>query len=322
MVELSISAEGVFGVGWPEWKRLVHTVEDLGFTGLYLSDHFVMIAPPDYPSLELVVALTYLADHTERVRFGPMVSPLSFRDPVMLARQAAAIDALSGGRMVLGLGAGWMEREHTMFGYELGDIPTRLDRMEEGMEVITSLLRPDVPVDFEGKYFHLREATLPPPRRRSGPPIMIGGKGPKRTLPLVARFADIWNAQVIGPEQLREHNALLDRLLAEAGRRPESVRRTLNVPILCWRTPAELNARLAGVRRFPPWKDFSAEEQVEKLRAWPALVGTPEEIVSQIKAFEAAGISEVSMQWFAPSDIEGLAMLAAEVLPRVASVPS
>jgi alkanesulfonate monooxygenase SsuD/methylene tetrahydromethanopterin reductase-like flavin-dependent oxidoreductase (luciferase family) len=237
MVELSISVEGVFGVGWPEWKRLVHTVEDLGFTGLYLSDHFVMIAPPDYPSLELIVALTYLADHTDRVRFGPMVSPLSFRDPVMLARQAAAIDDLSGGRMVLGLGAGWMEREHTMFGYDLGDIPTRLDRMEEGEEVITSLLRSDAPVDFEEKFFHLRQAALPPPRRRSGPPIMIGGKGPKRTLPLVARFADAWNAQVIGPEQLREHNALLDRLLADAGRRPEDVRRTLNVPFLCWRSP-------------------------------------------------------------------------------------
>jgi alkanesulfonate monooxygenase SsuD/methylene tetrahydromethanopterin reductase-like flavin-dependent oxidoreductase (luciferase family) len=78
MVDLSISVEGVFGVGWPQWKRLVHTVEALGFTGLYLSDHFVMVAPPDDPSLDLVVALTYLADHTDRVRFGPMVSPLSF----------------------------------------------------------------------------------------------------------------------------------------------------------------------------------------------------------------------------------------------------
>ena len=194
MVELSISVEGLFGLTWPDWKRLVHTVEDGGFTGLYLSDHFLMMAPPDQPSLELIVALTYLADHTDRVRFGPMVSPLSVRDPVMLARQAAALDDLSGGRMVLGVGTGWMEREHQMFGYELGDMPTRFARLEEGLEVMSRLLRSEAPVSFDGRYFRLREAVLPGPGRPGGPPIMIGGSGPRRTLPLVARFADVWNA--------------------------------------------------------------------------------------------------------------------------------
>ena len=132
MVELSISMEGWFGLQWPQWKRVVHAVEDLGFAGLYLSDHSVMPAPPDYPSLEMIVALTYLADHTDRIRFGSMVSPLSIRDPVLLARQAAALDDLSDGRMVLGVGTGWAQREHTMFGYELGDIPTRFARFEVG----------------------------------------------------------------------------------------------------------------------------------------------------------------------------------------------
>jgi len=220
--------------------------------------------------------------------------------------------------MVLGLGAGWMEREHRMFGYDLGDIPTRLDRFEEGVEVIARLLRSDEPVTFEGRYFRLEDAVLPPPRRSGGPPIMIGGSGPKRTLPLIARFADAWNAQLIGPEQIHERSTLLDRLLVEAGRRPEDVRRTLNVPVLCWRTPGELETRLAVVRRFPPWRDLSAEELVERLRAWPGLVGTPEEVVEQIRAFEAAGVREISMQWFAPDDIEGLELLAKEVLPHVA----
>lgn len=318
MVALSVSVEGVFGLDWPAWKRLVRTVEDRGFTGLYLSDHWVMIGPPDYPSLEVVVALTYVADHTERIRFGPMVSPLSFRDPVLLARQAAALDALSDGRMVLGVGAGWMEREHTMFGYELGDIPTRLDRLEEGVEVITRLLRSEEPVSFRGRFFRLQEAVLPPPRRTGGPPIMIGGSGPKRTLPLVARFANVWNAQVLGPDQIRERSAMLDGLLEAAGRRPEDVRRTVNVPVLCWRTPEELDARLRRMPSFPPWKHLSREEYLERLRAWPALVGTPEEIVLQIGAFAAAGIDEISMQWLAPEDIEGLEILAREVLPHVA----
>ena len=99
--------------------------EARGFSGLYRSDHFTMPDPPDEDSLECVVSLAYLADHSSRVRFGPLVAPLSFRDPVMLARQAAALDDLSGGRMVLGVGTGWLEREHSLFGYELEDLQTR-----------------------------------------------------------------------------------------------------------------------------------------------------------------------------------------------------
>ena len=177
VVDLSVSMEGVFGLTWQDWKRLIASVEDLGFASLYLSDHFLLPAPPDQPSVELIVALTYLADHTERVRLGPMVSPLSFRDPVLLSRQAAALYDLSDGRMVLGVGTGWMEREHTMFGYDLGDVPTRFDRLEEGLEVITRLLRSNEPVDFEGQHFRLRQATLPGPRGPEAPPIMIGGTG-------------------------------------------------------------------------------------------------------------------------------------------------
>ena len=317
MVELSISMEGWFGLQWPQWKRLAHAVEDLGFAGLYLSDHSVMPAPPDYPSLEMIVALTYLADHTDRIRFGSMVSPLSIRDPVLLARQAAALDDLSDGRMILGVGTGWAQREHTMFGYELGDIPTRFARLEEGLEVITRLLRSDSPVSFDGQFFRLQGAVLPPTRRRGGPPIMIGGSGPKRTLPLVARFADVWNAQVVGPAQVRDRSAVLDGLLVAAGRRPEDVRRTQNVPVLCWRTPAELALRIRGYSRYSDWRELSVDELAEVIRTAPGFVGTPEVVVEQIRTFEAAGISEISLQWTAADDIEGLEMLAAEVLPHV-----
>lgn len=318
MIEVSISVEGAVGLTWPEWKRLVPMVEDLGFTGLYLSDHIVLFWEGfDQPSLELIVALTYLADHTERVRFGPMVSPLSVRDPVLLTRQATALDHLSGGRMVLGVGTGWMEREHTVFGYDLGDMPTRFARLEEGLEVISRLLRSDSPVSFDGQFYRLENAVLPPPRRPGGPPLMIGGSGPRRTLPLVARFADVWNALSVTPEELAERSALLDRLLEAAGRRPEDVRRTLTLPVMCWRTPAELEARVRWTRRFPPWRDLSAEQILAELRAWKGLCGTPQEVIEQIHAYEAAGIREIVMQWYASDDIEGLEMLASEVLPLV-----
>lgn len=319
MIDLSISVEGLFGLTWPQWKRLVQSVEDFGFAGLYLSDHFNMPEPTgDYPSLELIVALTYLADHTARIRFGPMVSPVSVREPVMLARQAAALHDLSDGRMILGVGTGHFVREHDMFGYDLGGTSTRFTRLEEGLEVITRLLRSDAPVTVDGRFFKLRAATLPGPRQPGSPLIMIGGSGPKRTLPLVARFADVWNALGGSPEQVRERSVTLDRLLDEVGRRLEDVQRTLTVPVVCWRTPAELEARLSTARRFPIWRDQSTEQIVESLRSWPALVGTPEEVIAQIRAFEAVGIREIAMQWTAADDIEGLEMLATEVLPQFA----
>jgi alkanesulfonate monooxygenase SsuD/methylene tetrahydromethanopterin reductase-like flavin-dependent oxidoreductase (luciferase family) len=146
MIEVSISVEGQTGLTWPLWKRWVAMAEARGFSGLYRSDHFTMPDPPDEDSLECIVSLAYLADHSSGVRFGPLVAPLSFRDPVMLAPQAVALDDLSGGRMVLGVGTGWIEREHSLFGYELGDLQTRFARLEEGLEVITHLLQSDEPV--------------------------------------------------------------------------------------------------------------------------------------------------------------------------------
>ena len=211
MIEVSISVEGQTGLTWPLWRCWVAMVEARGFSGLYRSDHFTMPDPPDEDSLECIVSLAYLADHSSGVRFGPLVAPLSFRDPVMLARQAAALDDLSGGRMILGVGTGWIEREHSLFGYELGDLQTRFARLEDGLEVITRLLKSDQPVSHEGRFYRLREAVLlPRPQREGGPPILIGGSGSKRTPELAARFADVWNGTFMRPDMFRERSAALD----------------------------------------------------------------------------------------------------------------
>jgi alkanesulfonate monooxygenase SsuD/methylene tetrahydromethanopterin reductase-like flavin-dependent oxidoreductase (luciferase family) len=153
MVALSLMIEGQNGLTWPRWKRIVADAEALGFAGLYRSDHYTNASPPEKESLEMVVSLAYAADHTSRLRFGPLVAPLTFREPTMLARQAAALDDLSGGRMILGLGAGWSAREHRMFGFDLGDTAPRMDRLAEGLDVITRLLRSDEPVTYEGSTF-------------------------------------------------------------------------------------------------------------------------------------------------------------------------
>ena len=228
MIEVSISVEGQTGLTWSIWKRWVAMAEANGYSGLYRSDHFTMPDPLDEASLECIVSLAYLADHTSRVRFGPLVAPLSFRDPVMLARQAAALDDLSDGRMVLGVGTGWIEREHMLFGYELGDLGARFARLEEGLEVVTRLLQSDEPVSYEGQFFTLREAVLlPRPQREGGPRILIGGSGSERTPQLAARFADVWNGIFMGPDTFRERSAALDVLLSKHERQPNEVKRTL-----------------------------------------------------------------------------------------------
>ena len=316
MVALSIMIEGQNGLTWPRWKRIVREVEDLGFAGLFRSDHFTNAQPPDIDSLEMIVSLTYLADHTRRIHFGPLVAPVSFRNPTLLARQAAALDDLSGGRMILGVGAGWQEREHRLFGHNLGDVPTRMARLEEGLEVITRLLRSDEPVTYEGRFFQLRGATLlPRPQRPGGPPILIGGNGPKRTLPLVARYAGIWNANFIPPAAFRERSATLDQLLRAAGRNPGDVRRTVMLSLLFGRDMNDLERRF---RSEPGFAGQSLDGIIEALKSsGRAIVGTPDMIIEQIHAYENAGVEELMLQWLDLDDIDGLRAFAASVLPHV-----
>ncbi|MEZ4517315.1 MAG: TIGR03560 family F420-dependent LLM class oxidoreductase [Chloroflexota bacterium] len=217
-MEVAIMVEGQNGLNWPRWQRIAAAVEDLGFVGLYRSDHYTNANPPDLDSLELWVSLTWLASHTSRIEFGPMVSPVSFRHPTMTARMAAAVDDLSGGRLHLGLGAGWQVREHTNYGWDLLDIPARFERFEEGLEVVSRLLQSDTPVDFSGDYYQLHDAILlPRPQRPGGPPILIGGNGPKRTLPLVVRYAQEWNG-VFVPRPAMQNSTANWMDLPEAGR--------------------------------------------------------------------------------------------------------
>ena len=150
MLEVAIMIEGQNGLTWSRWQKIVRLVEDLGFVGLFRSDHFTNSHAPDIESLELWTSLTWLAANTKRIEFGPLVTPFSFRHPVHTARMAAAVDDLSEGRLVLGLGAGWNKREHHLFGFDLLDPNSRFDRFEEGMRVVSSLLQSDERVTFEG----------------------------------------------------------------------------------------------------------------------------------------------------------------------------
>ncbi|MBN1966281.1 MAG: TIGR03560 family F420-dependent LLM class oxidoreductase [Anaerolineae bacterium] len=307
-MELAIMIEGQDGLTWPRWQRLARAAEDLDYAGLFRSDHFTNANPPDKDSLELWVSLTWLASHTQRIEFGPLVSPVSFRDPVLTARIGAQVDDLSGGRLTLGVGAGWQEREHAHFGYDLLDTDQRFTRFTEGLEVITRLLKQETPVSFTGDFYHLQDAILlPRPQRPGGPPILIGGNGPKRTLPLVAQYASEWNAVYLKAGDFAERTALLDELLIARGRAPESVRRSLMINLFFARTDAALAAKAAA-----------RNVSLDRLREGPALVGTSSQVVDQLGVLAEAGVQRVMMQWLDQDDIDGLEAVAQMVMPQVA----
>ncbi len=305
MIEVAIMVEGQEGVGWDRWRRLARAVEDTGYAGLYRSDHFPNNRTGTYrDSLELWASLSWLAENTSRIEFGPLVSPVSFRHPVMTAWQASSVDNLAGGRLRLGLGAGWNESEHETFGFEVLDTDRRFVRFEEGLEVVTRLLRNDEPVSFDGEFYQLRDALLMPRSPRpGGTPVVVGGNGVRRTLPLAARYADEWNAVSLKAEAFMDLNARLDGLVRDAGRAPEQVRRTLMTRVIFGRTEADVDRKLDGALR-------------DQLPA-AVLAGTTGEIVERLGQLSEAGVQRVMLQWLEVDDIDALEAMAHTVLPQL-----
>ena len=308
MVQIGLMIEGQDGLNWQRWLHLLRLAEELPFAFVFRSDHFTNPSPPDKDSLELWTSLTYAASHTERIEFGPLVAPVTFRHPSITARVAASIDDLSGGRLVLGIGAGWNEREHRAFGVPFPPTATRLEMLEEYLQVVTLLLRSDDPVSFAGKHYSLDEAILlPRPTRPGGPPILVGGNGPRRTLPLAARYADEWNAVYVGPERLRALQGRLNSLLDEVGRPHDAVTRSAMVGTIFAHDQAELRSRLAA-------ENLTLESAVES----GFVAGTSDLWIEQIQALIAAGAQRIMLQWLDQDNLADLEVIARDVLPHVA----
>jgi F420-dependent oxidoreductase-like protein len=304
MLEIALMIEGQYGLTWPRWQRIVRMAEDLGFVGLFRSDHLTESEPPDLESLELWTSLTWLASKAKRIEFGPLVTPFSFRHPVHTARMASAIDDLSDGRLVLGLGAGWNEREHHMFGFQLLDVHARFERFEEGMQVVTRLLQSDEPVNFEGRYYQLREAILlPRPQRPGGPRILIGGNGVKRTIPHVVRYASEWNCVMLLPDDFARLSSRLDEMLLSVGRSPDSVRRSMMTGCVFDRDEASLNRKI----RF-------YGQTLREIQQRGVVAGSASEIKEQLRALEEVGLQRIMLQWLDLEDLESLERLAKIIL--------
>ena len=246
-----------------------------------------------------MASLTWLAEHTSRIEFGPLVSPVSFRHPVITAWQASSVDNLSGGRLRLGLGAGWNEWEHGTFGFDVLDTDRRFARFEEGLEVVTRLLQRRARI-FHGEFYQLNDApaaALAASRRHA-----CCGRGQWRAEdaaacgPLRGRV----ERRLLKPEAFVDLNARFDELVREAGRAPEQVRRTLMTRVIFGRTRAEVDRKLEGEFR-------------DHLPA-AVLAGTKGEIVERLGYLSESGVQRVMLQWLEVDDIDALEAMAHSVL--------
>ena len=304
MLEIAIMVEGQNGLNWERWQKIVRLVEELGFIGLYRSDHFTNSNPPDLDSLELWTSLTWLACNTTRIEFGPLVTPFSFRHPAFTARMAVAVDDLSDGRLTLGMGAGWQDREHQLFGFDLLEPKERYDRFEEGLEVVTRLLQSDEMVAFDGQYYKVRGVTLlPRPQRKGGPRILIGGDGGKRMRKLIAHYAVEWNCVMLTPQVFAERNQLLSETLLSSGREPESVRRSMMTGCVFGKDENAFNEKLSARKRT-----------LEQLHERGIVAGDAATVREQLQKLEDAGLQRIMLQWLDLDDLEGLKALAKAVL--------
>jgi F420-dependent oxidoreductase-like protein len=303
MTQIGIMIEGQDGLNWQRWQRLLTAAEDFGFQCVFRSDHYSNAQPPDRDSLELWVSLTYAATHTRRIEFGSLVAPVTFRHPALTTRMAAAVDDLSGGRLVLGLGAGWNEHEHQQFGVPFYDRKTRFEMFEDALEITTLLLDSTRGVSYNGKHFSLDDAILlERPQRRL--PVLIGGNGQNKTLGYVAKYAQEWNAVMSTPENVKGNNKHLDELLQANGRQPTDVKRSLMHGV---------------VYGFDDELEATAGElyggTVDYVRGRGMIVGKGQAIVDQIGKFVDAGVERFMLQWLDMDNIDALESLANDLLP-------
>ena len=320
-MQLGVLLEAEAGLTWDRWRRVVAAVEGLGFESLWLSDHLLSLSALERDALECWVALTVAAAETTRLRLGPLVSPMTFRHPAVLARMAVAVDQLSGGRLVLGVGAGWNDVEHRAYGLAYPSAGERLDRLAEGIEVIRRLLGAE-PAYFAGRYYQLDGADLQPKAAQQPRlPLLIGGMGERRTLPLVARYADEWNLTTADPALYGAKSERLAACCAEIGRDPATIERSVAVGLLIGRDATEVGARCATVQRLlPRFAALAPGEVPEALRAVGWVVGTPEEVVARLGALAAAGVTRAMLQLTDQTDLAALELVASDVMPALAKV--
>ncbi len=310
-MELRIFAEPQEGATYEQQLAMARAAERLGFGAFFRSDHLLRIKPgdPGPGPTDSWVTLAGLARETATIRLGTMVTSATFRLPGPLAVAVAEVDAMSGGRVELGLGTGWFEAEHRAYGIPFPPFAERFERLEEQLEIVRGMWSAPAggEYSFSGRHYELAPGpALPKPVQRPHPPVIVGGTGPRRTPALAARVADEFNVAFMDVESTRARFAAARAAAAEGGRDPESLICSHAVTVCCAEDDAGLARRAGRIGR-----------EVEELRANGA-AGTPEQVAARLAEYREAGAARSYLQIIDLDDLDHVALIAAEVMPGLA----
>jgi F420-dependent oxidoreductase-like protein len=308
--------EGQEGVSWEQWLALAGACEEHGLEGLFRSDHYHSLGPgSDLGSLDAWTTLAALAARTERIRLGTLVSPATFRHPAVLAKSAVTVDHVSGGRVEVGMGAGWHLGEHRAFGFPFPESGERLDLLEDQLEIVHRIWHGD-DARFEGKRYKLDGVShLPRPVQQPHPPLILGGAAGPRSARLAARWADEYNTSFASPEQCRERRAAVAEAWEREGRDPAALRFSLMTGVIVGADRDDLLRRAEDhAGRFGGGEDAAAY-----LRglAGTWVTGTVPEVVKRLQEYEEAGVDRVMLQHLAHEDLDTVSLLGSDVAPAV-----
>ncbi len=319
-MRVALMVEGQNGLSWERWRHILRLAERLGFPSLFRSDHYFTgpAATNQQDSLECFLSFVLAAEETTNLRFGPMVTPVTFRRPVDVGRMAAQIDQLSNGRFVMGLGAGWNQPEHDAYGLNFPPTRERFDRLEEAIHLMQALWQPG-PSHYQGRYYQLDGADCQPIPEPGRPPILIGGGGERRTIPLAARYASEWNCVPLALDAYAHKRDVMARACAAIDRDPDEIEYSMMMfhavgPPDLVRAGGEFAQRIFG-RRGQPLDDFLTE-----FGAMGNIVGGADAVVDALGRLAEAGVAEVQFQHFLFDRDDVPEFLARDVAPQVADL--
>ncbi|HEY2916620.1 MAG TPA: TIGR03560 family F420-dependent LLM class oxidoreductase [Candidatus Limnocylindrales bacterium] len=315
------------GLTYDDQLAAARLAEDLGFEAFFRSDHYETFpGDGDGPATDAWTVLAGLARDTTRIRLGTLVSPVTFRHPGNLVKIVTTVDHMSGGRIEIGVGAGWNDEDHTRLGLPFPPIEQRADLLEDELAILHGLLTEDDGWSYDGKHLTVRDARLRPrgvevegrpvEHGRARPRILTGGDGSPRGLRIAARWADEFNLTSSSPERTAEKMAALDEACRAIGREPAALTRSAMVGVLVGRDAASLKARTQAMLRTFAQPDANADEWLAGRRArW--IVGLPDEARAMVRRYADAGVERIMLQDFLPTDHGMLEDLGRELLGQV-----